>query len=124
MQKIEFSFEQILEIITAFYEKATVDILIGYHFRKILNFDKHLPRIASFWQLQLTGKIDQRTELPFQLLQVHIPLKIKRGEVDRWVTLFEQTLLHFKNQKKIEEVQLTMWMEKVHHFKEKLYILC
>lgn len=116
----DVTFNLILEVITNFYTKATSDILIGYHFRHIDNFDTHLPRIASFWQLQLTGKIDDKGQLPFHLIQVHIPLKVNLGEIDRWAKLFEQTLIEFVKSKKISEEFKNSWMEKVNHFKEKL----
>lgn len=90
--------------------------MIGYHFRGIENFDTHLPRIASFWQLQLTGKIDHKDQLPFNLMNTHKPLKLKSAEINRWVILFEQTLNEFN----LDEEFHNEWMEKVNFFKERL----
>lgn len=109
-------FPLILKVITKFYDKATFDVMIGYHFRGIENFSSHLPRIASFWQLQLAGKIEHKEELPFDLINVHIPLKIKKAEINRWVILFEQTLKEFN----FDEEFHHLWMGKVNHFQEKL----
>lgn len=114
MNKLDF--DTILKVITAFYDKATFDVMIGYHFRGIEDFKSHLPRIASFWQLQLTGKLDHKEELPFDLINVHVPLKIKRAEIGRWVMLFEQNLNEFK----IDDDIKSLWMQKVNHFQEKL----
>jgi hemoglobin len=79
-------------VVEAFYQKAKNDILIGYHFRIIENFETHIPRIAAFWEMQLLGSpLKPQTE-PFDLMKVHIPLQIKRGELGRWLLLFRKTL--------------------------------
>lgn len=85
----------IYKVVEAFYEKATKDILIGYHFDKFNEphaLVAHLERITSFWEMQLTGSTSVPLEGPFHLLFTHLQLKIKRGELGRWVMLFHQTL--------------------------------
>lgn len=111
---MQLDYDNILKIITRFYEKATFDIMIGYHFRGIEDFDSHIPRIASFWQLQLTGEVQDKRQLPFDLIQVHKPLKIKKAQIDRWVILFEQNL---KENNVPEQIQI-LWMDKVNHLQQ------
>lgn len=82
----------IFQVVHEFYEKAKVDVLIGYHFRFIEDFDSHIPRIASFWELQLLGKATRPIDQPFDMMNVHLPLGIKRGELGRWLVLFRKTL--------------------------------
>ncbi len=84
--------EWILHVVQSFYEKAKVDVLIGYHFRIIQDFDEHIPRIATFWELQLLGKGSRPLLEKFDIPKVHLPLGIKRGEVGRWLVLFRKTL--------------------------------
>jgi len=108
------------KVVHAFYQVAIYDILIGYHFRVIEDFDTHIPRIADFWQLQLTGKMDNPGSLPFDLIQIHIPLKVKRGEIDRWGILFKQILDQFVNAQEITQDQSDQWMNKIEIFKTKL----
>jgi truncated hemoglobin YjbI len=84
--------EWIHQVVDAFYEKAKNDVLIGYHFRIIQNFDEHIPRIATFWDLQLLGASERPLTEPFDVMKVHIPLQIKRGELGRWLVLFRKTL--------------------------------
>jgi hemoglobin len=117
---ISLEFELILDIVKDFYDKANHDILIGYHFRVIQDFESHIPRIASFWQLQLTGKLDAKEELPFNLLSVHKVLNINQGEVFRWQKLFEETLDNYEGQKKISSTQKKLWMEKIELFKTRI----
>lgn len=84
--------EWIFTVVDSFYQKARYDILIGYHFRNIEDFDEHIPRIASFWELQLLGKTSRPLTSPFDVMKVHVPLNIKRGELGRWLILFRQSL--------------------------------
>jgi truncated hemoglobin YjbI len=84
--------EFIHRLVDAFYARARNDVLIGYHFRNITDFDAHIPRIAAFWDLQLLGKTARDVSEPFDVLKVHVPLGIKRGELGRWLLLFRKTL--------------------------------
>lgn len=84
--------EWILKVVDSFYQKAKTDILIGYHFRVIEDFDEHIPRIASFWELQLLGKSSRPISKPFDVQNIHLPMGIKYGELGRWLLLFRKTL--------------------------------
>lgn len=120
VKKTVINYPVILEVVESFYQKATTDFLIGYHFRSIEDFDSHIPRIAAFWELQLTGKTERRHELPFKLLDVHRPLGIKTGELGRWVVLFTETLDTFVKKQAITESEARLWIEKVHFFEQTL----
>jgi len=120
--------EAIEKIVTEFYEKATTDFLIGYHFRKIATtegkdplsppieaFSDHIPRITTFWEIQLTGKTDQEFA-PFDLMTIHKNLSIRKGEVGRWMLLFKEVLeSHRTNEKSLVE----NWEDKLADFEEK-----
>lgn len=84
--------EWIFEVVDSFYQKAKIDVLIGYHFRNIKDFDEHIPRIASFWDLQLLGTTARRLDKPFDVVNLHLPLGIKKGELGRWLVLFRKSL--------------------------------
>ncbi len=114
------SYPTILEIISSFYQIAMKDIMIGYHFRVIEDFDSHLPRIADFWNLQLNGELHDKSHLPFEILKVHIPLKINKGEVYRWTKLFGQNLDAFVVKKAITDEDKMIWMKKVDLFATRL----
>jgi hemoglobin len=117
---MKISFDTILEIVTSFYDKANFDILIGYHFRIIEDFDTHLPRISYFWQLQLTGEIDDRSMLPFEIIPKHLALRMNLGEVHRWVLLFSKTLDESIEKGLISIEDKKQWLIKIDIFKEKL----
>lgn len=92
----EYNF--IKAVVDSFYDKAKTDIIIGYHFRHIENFDTHLPKIYLFWSLHLLElNQEEKKELISQvsmenIIKKHEYLKIKKGEVGRWVLLFQQTI--------------------------------
>ena len=121
LKKQTLKYSTILKVVKSFYDKATNDILIGYHFRVIEDFETHFPRIADFWQLQLTGEMDHPESKPFDIINVHIPLKVKKGEIDRWVILFSQTLDEFIHSKEIELEHKDLWMKKISIFKKRMY---
>jgi len=103
----------IQRVVHKFYDKAKVDILIGYHFRHIQDFDSHIPRIVHFWEIQLLGA--PLTMQPFDLISAHKPLGIKVGEVNRWVKLFIETL----EEENVEQDLKDKWLQKVELFREK-----
>ncbi len=83
----------ITNVVRKFYDQAVVDIFIGYHFRKIADFEAHIQRISFFWQKQLFPTLDiSYLKPPFDIMEAHAKLPIKRGEVGRWKVLFFQTL--------------------------------
>jgi hemoglobin len=114
------SYDLILEIIEAFYAIAKKDIMIGYHFRVIDDFDEHIPRIADFWNLQLTGEMKDRKNLPYDLIGVHIPLKVNLGEIHRWEKLFNDNLEYFLAENKIHKDDMLLWQSHVNKFKNVL----
>ena len=106
----------IQKVVTSFYEKAKTDVLIGYHFRIIKDFDAHIPRISAFWDLQLLGSTRKVLAEPFDVMKVHVPLGIKRGELGRWLVLFKKTLdEELRTHPEFEPLQ-KLWLEKLGFF--------
>lgn len=115
---VKFSYSEILALIENFYAKAKIDFMIGYHFRNITDFDTHIPHIADFWHLQLNGKLNN-PEAKFNVLNKHVPLGIKKGELNRWVVLFFETLDEDLMKNPSHEEIISDWKNKVEHFKQK-----
>lgn len=90
--------EHVQAVVHFFYAQAVSDFMIGYHFRKIEHFDKHLPRIVLFWEKQLFPERPVHLPSGLNIFKAHKALGIKRGEIGRWVTLFRDSLQHFKQQ--------------------------
>ena len=104
----------IQQTVDAFYAKARADILIGYHFARIADFSTHLPRIVAFWELQLLNSTNYQFVPALDALRVHIPLRFHRGEIDRWVKLFQETLMEQTMPTEFRE----RWQEKLRHFQQ------
>ena len=110
--------EMIFSVVDAFYKKATTDILIGYHFDKFSSpheLAPHLERITSFWEMQLTGTTSVPLTGPFHLLFTHLQLKIKSGELGRWIVLFHQTL----DSQNLDSDLVIAWKERIALFEER-----
>jgi hemoglobin len=109
-------YDQILNITQKFYDKAKEDILIGFHFQKIEDFSEHIPRIAHFWELQLTGKISEPKYLPFDIIKTHSKLGLTTGMIDRWTFLFYETL----SNSDLTPQEIDLWKKKVKIFEKKI----
>ena len=112
--------EWISRVVHSFYLQAKNDILIGYHFRNIPDFEEHIPRISAFWEIQLLGKSSLPLSKPFEVVNAHTPLGIKRGELGRWLVLFKKSLCdEFEQNPQMRELKLK-WEERLDHF-EKIF---
>lgn len=109
--------EWIYQVVDSFYQKAKNDILIGYHFRNIPDFELHIPRIAAFWEIQLLGSSARTLESPFDVFNAHKPLGIKTGEVGRWMLLFKQSLARELELHPEFEATGVLWHERLHFFR-------
>lgn len=125
--------DPIASVVEVFYRKATTDVLIGYQFRKIAQakalehghplkppieaFKEHLPRICHFWRSQLLGSKLPPNEPPFNLISIHQELKIRKGELHRWLTLFKEALEESLVEEEHNELKQA-WLKKLKHFEE------
>lgn len=121
--------ELIKDVVYRFYEKATGDFLIGHHFRKIQEFQgedilkppmeafaSHLPIIERFWRMQLLGEKLQENERPFNLIKKHEYLKIRQGELGRWVVLFKETLSELEKEQSESSELIKEWEKRIDLF--------
>lgn len=116
--------ELIYKTVKNFYQKTTNDVLIGYHFYKFKDpevLEHHLVRLTSFWEMQLTGTTTVPIDPGFRLLFTHYQLKLKRGELGRWIVLFHQTLDELE--KEIDHPQIkdytALFKERISFFEQR-----
>ena len=109
--------DKIAQIVESFYEKAVVDFMIGYHFRRV-NMAEHIPRIILFWRIQILNEKIAITPA-FNLFSTHAPLGIKKAEIGRFVTLFHLTLDEFAERNQQESRLIEKWKNKLLFFKKK-----
>jgi hemoglobin len=86
--------EDVLQLVTLFYEKAIPDEVIGHFFTKVvqLDFEKHIPKIADFWSGILLGN----SEYKGNPMEAHIKLNqlspLEQKHFDRWLELWKETI--------------------------------
>lgn len=81
-------------LVKQFYEKALVDPIIGFFFTDIakLDLEEHVPKIVSFWEMQLFGTRSYKGN-PYRTHQMlDMKAKMKPYHFQRWLTLFQQTV--------------------------------
>lgn len=125
--------QKIDQIVTAFYKKAVSDFILAYQFKKIAAtqsesghplktpieaFSHHLPRISLFWKNQLLGTPLPQDTKPFDLIKIHQPLSIRRGEVGRWLVLFKETLDEQLSEEKEDQELKEKWIQKLARFEK------
>ena len=79
--------ENIVFLLTEFYNEAQKDDLIGSKFDH-LDMSEHIQTIANFWDSILFGTNTYQGD-PFGK---HIPLNLKPEDFDRWIELFTTTV--------------------------------
>ena len=71
--------------------------------------------------MQLTGTTSVPLEGPFHLLFTHLQLKIKRGELGRWIMLFHQTLDSLESEVDHPNIKTMneLWKQRIGLFEER-----
>ncbi|EQC43804.1 hypothetical protein [Bacteriovorax sp. Seq25_V] len=119
--------DHILQVVRSFYAIAINDVFIGYHFRKISSdpnghktihsdlgaFEDHIPKVVDFWASQLIEGHTPEFNRP-NVLKIHEYLKIRRGEVGRWIVLFKENLS--KHQSEETKSFNQRWLAKIDLF--------
>lgn len=94
MKKDIESREELEELLKAFYKKAFADELIGLFFTEVVPLDlkTHIPVIANFWESVAFNKPSYRNNVMEVHQHIHRLCKIQKEHLDRWVSIFSDTL--------------------------------
>ncbi|MDH6251725.1 hemoglobin [Chryseobacterium sp. H1D6B] len=93
MKKLE-SREDIEHLVNSFYAKVTQDQTIGFFFSDVakVDWDKHLPKMYSFWETILFGQMSYKGNP----MAVHFPINkmqaMEKKHFDQWLELWKQTI--------------------------------
>ncbi|CAA7386443.1 group III truncated hemoglobin [Chryseobacterium fistulae] len=93
MKKLE-SREDIELLVNSFYKKVIIDETISSFFNDIanVNWDKHLPKMYSFWETILFGQMSYKGNP----MGVHFPINeiqaMEQKHFDRWLQLWKTTV--------------------------------
>jgi hemoglobin len=100
--------DDVMQLVRAFYAKATGDPVIGHFFTTVvqLNWDKHIPRIVDFWTTLLFGG-GLYSGNP---MEAHIHLNklspMQQQHFDKWVELWTATVDALFSGPKAEEAKM------------------
>lgn len=93
MKKLE-SREDIKLLVNSFYAKVVKDETIGFFFKDVVNvnWDKHLPKMYTFWETILFGQMSYKGNP----MQVHFPINeikaMEKHHFAKWLELWKQTI--------------------------------
>ena len=93
MKNLE-SREDIELLVNSFYAKVVEDETIGFFFKDVVNvdWDKHLPKMYSFWETILFGQMSYKGNP----MQMHFPINqieaMEKRHFERWLELWKQTI--------------------------------
>ena len=84
------SYEEISQVVHAFYNKVINHADLGRFFSHINDFAEHEKRIVDFWWMSMGGKLDDPPKI--DMIGKHFPLGIKEDDLQQWLALFSETL--------------------------------
>ncbi|WP_445431962.1 group III truncated hemoglobin [Chryseobacterium indoltheticum] len=93
MKKLE-SREDIELLVNSFYNKVVKDETIGFFFKDVIkvDWDKHLPKMYSFWESILFGQMSYKGNP----MAVHFPINqmeaMEKKHFEKWLALWKQTI--------------------------------
>lgn len=93
MKKLE-SREDIELLVNSFYAKVIKDETIGFFFKDVVNvnWDKHLPKMYTFWETILFGQMSYKGNP----MQMHFPINeikaMEKHHFAKWLELWKQTI--------------------------------
>lgn len=95
-------------LINCFYEKVKANEIIGFIFNDVANVDweKHLPRMYSFWASLLLGENSFTGNPMIKHIALNKLTRLTNHEFSEWLRLFNQTTDELFKGEKAEEAKL------------------
>ena len=89
--------DDLLQILSAFYDKAVMDETIGYFFTTVILLDisTHLPVITAFWEAVVFSKTGYSKNVMQVHQHIHQLSAITPLHLQHWVQLFTTTIDDF-----------------------------
>ena len=74
-------------LVNTFYSKVVEDEILAPFFKN-LDFDKHMPKMISFWAFVLLDEAGYTTDVTAK----HMHMRLKPEHFDQWLLLFNKTV--------------------------------
>lgn len=85
------SAEDVRELVARFYERITIDPLIGHFFTHLV-LASHLPRIEAFWRMVLFGDRSYQGEPMSAHIRLDARHRMEKVHFDRWLREWEASV--------------------------------
>lgn len=97
--------DDVHRLVRLFYEKATIDPVIGHFFTTVLKLDweKHIPLITNFWHSLLFGSGSYSGNPMDAHVQLNKLSPLQKKHFDQWVKLWTETIHENFDGSKAEE---------------------
>lgn len=92
------------QLIRNFYDAVRPDPVIGHFFTE-LDFEVHIPRIVSFWNMILFGDREFKGEPMTVHAKLHQRFPMEQGHFDRWLELFNASVDNLFSGPKADEAK-------------------
>ncbi|GAA4782485.1 hypothetical protein GCM10023231_07690 [Olivibacter ginsenosidimutans] len=99
--------KDIEQVVRLFYERATIDELIGHYFTSVIpiDWDHHIPTIVSFWENILFSTGAYKGGMLFKHMNLDYLSAFKSVHFDRWLQLWGQTVDQLFRGERAEELK-------------------
>ncbi|MFT6815731.1 MAG: hemoglobin [Sphingobacteriales bacterium] len=107
-------------LINAFYQKITIDKLVGHFFTEVvvLEWDKHIPIIVDFWEGVLFGATKYKGNPMLKHIELSKKSPLKALHFERWLSTWEETIrAHFEGPKAEEAISRARQIGSLMQFK-------
>ena len=101
----QISYQQVAQVVEAFYKKLLVNEQLGHFFDHIDDFSNHEKRIIDFWWMSMGGKLDSPPKI--DMIGKHFALGLKAEDLETWLGIFSETL-----GENLDEEPAKRWMDK------------
>ncbi len=81
-------------LVNRFYEKVADDEKIGFFFNDVakVSWDKHLPKMYSFWETLLFGQISYKGNPMAMHFPINEKVAIEKHHFEHWIKLWTETV--------------------------------
>lgn len=107
-------------LVNTFYDKIMVDDKIGFFFTEVANldWDKHLPKMYSFWETILLSKTSYTGNPMAKHVALNKKESMKHEHFDHWIKLWKATVnTNFEGKNASEAIKRATLMAELMKFK-------
>ncbi|OWK99216.1 sec-independent protein translocase TatC [Kaistella haifensis DSM 19056] len=81
-------------LVNRFYEKVADDENIGFFFNDVakVSWDRHLPKMYSFWETLLFGQISYKGNPMAMHFPINEKVAIEKHHFEHWIKLWTETV--------------------------------